>query len=48
MELPDSPRMGVLRKAIWEWLGSNPHVEKFYAAAQHEGGAGATIVELKD
>jgi DNA mismatch repair protein MutS2 len=40
--------MGVLRKAIWELLGANPHVEKFYAASQHEGGAGATIVELKD
>ncbi|HLM99497.1 MAG TPA: endonuclease MutS2 [Bryobacteraceae bacterium] len=39
--------MGVLRKAIWKLLASSPHVEKYYAAAQHEGGAGATIVELK-
>ena len=39
--------MGILRKAIWKLLASNPHVEKYYEAAQHEGGAGATIVELK-
>jgi dsDNA-specific endonuclease/ATPase MutS2 len=25
----------------------HPHVEKFYAAPPHEGGGGATIVELK-
>jgi DNA mismatch repair protein MutS2 len=40
--------MGVLRKAIWKLLAANPHVEKYYQAAQNEGGAGATIVELKD
>lgn len=40
--------MGVLRKTIWELLSSNPHVAKFYQAPQQEGGAGATIVELKD
>ncbi len=39
--------MGVLKKAIAEMLRNNPHVEKFYPAAQSEGGAGATIVELK-
>ncbi len=39
--------MGVLRKAIWKLLASNPHVEKYYEAPRHEGGAGATIVELK-
>jgi DNA mismatch repair protein MutS2 len=39
--------MGVLRKVIWKLLASSPHVEKYYEAAQHEGGAGATIVELK-
>jgi len=39
--------MGILRKAIWKLLASSPHVEKYYEAAQHEGGAGATIVELK-
>ena len=40
--------MGVLRKAIWELLGKNPHVARFYQASQQEGGAGATIVELRD
>jgi len=40
--------MGVLRKAIWKLLSESPHVEKFYQASQNEGGAGATIVELKD
>jgi DNA mismatch repair protein MutS2 len=39
--------MGVLKKAIAELLRNNPHVEKFYPATQAEGGAGATIVELK-
>ena len=39
--------MGILRKAIWKLLASSPHVEKYYEAAQHEGGTGATIVELK-
>ena len=40
--------MGVLRKAIWKLLAENPHVEKHYQAPQNEGGAGATIVELKN
>jgi DNA mismatch repair protein MutS2 len=39
--------MGVLRKAVWNLLAASPHVEKYYQAPQHEGGAGATIVELK-
>ncbi len=39
--------MGVLRKAIWKLLAASPHVEKYYEAQRHEGGAGATIVELK-
>jgi DNA mismatch repair protein MutS2 len=39
--------MGVLRKAIWKLLSESPHVEKYYPAPQGEGGAGATIVELK-
>ena len=39
--------MGVLRKAIWKLLAASPHVEKYYEAPQHEGGTGATIVELK-
>ena len=39
--------MGILRKVIAELLATNPHVEKFYAAAPSEGGTGATVVELK-
>ncbi|HET9321830.1 MAG TPA: endonuclease MutS2 [Bryobacteraceae bacterium] len=39
--------MGILRKAIWKLLAESPHVEKHYQAPQNEGGAGATIVELK-
>lgn len=39
--------MGILKRTIAELLTTNPHVEKFYPAAQSEGGAGATVVELK-
>jgi DNA mismatch repair protein MutS2 len=39
--------MGVLKRAIAEMLAGHPHVEKFYEAPQMEGGAGATIVELR-
>ena len=39
--------MGILRKAVAELLGRNPHVAKFYAASPEQGGTGATIVELK-
>ncbi len=38
---------GILRRTLHEMFESHPHVEKFYAAAQNEGGTGATIVELK-
>ena len=40
--------MGVLRKAIAELLTGHPHVERFYPATPAEGGAGATIAELKE
>ena len=40
--------MGILRRMIAELLSENPNVEKFYTAPQSEGGAGATIVELKE
>ncbi len=40
--------MGILKKAVGEFLGSNPHVGRFYPAPQSEGGAGATIVELRE
>ena len=40
--------MGILKKTISDLLKKNPHVEKYYPAEQFEGGAGATIVELKE
>jgi len=40
--------MGILKRAIQELLKHSPHVEKFYPASQNEGGAGATIAELKE
>ena len=40
--------MGILKKAVSEFLGSNPYVSRFYPATQSEGGAGATIVELRE
>lgn len=40
--------MGVLKKVIADLLKNSPHVEKYYPAEQFEGGAGATIVELRD
>ena len=38
---------GILRKTLAEMFSEHPHVEKFSTAPQNEGGAGATIVELK-
>ncbi|MEO8026433.1 MAG: Smr/MutS family protein [Bryobacteraceae bacterium] len=40
--------MGVLKRAVADLLKRSPHVLKFYEATQGEGGAGATIVEMKD
>ncbi len=40
--------MGVLKRAVSEYLGSNPHVSRFYPATPAEGGGGATIVELRE
>jgi DNA mismatch repair protein MutS2 len=40
--------MGVLKKAIHELLARHPHVARFYPAPQQEGGAGATIVEIRE
>jgi DNA mismatch repair protein MutS2 len=39
--------MGILKRAVADLLKDHPHVAKFYAAGPEEGGAGATIVELK-
>ena len=40
--------MGVLKKMVAELLGKHPHVSRFYPAPAQEGGAGATIVELRE
>jgi DNA mismatch repair protein MutS2 len=38
---------GALRKAIAELLKDHPHVARFVAAPQDQGGTGATVVELR-
>jgi DNA mismatch repair protein MutS2 len=38
---------GALRRAISEHLRNHPHVERFSQAPPDQGGAGATVVELK-
>jgi len=40
--------MGVLKRMVAEMLAKHPHVSRFYPATQNEGGAGATIVELRE
>jgi DNA mismatch repair protein MutS2 len=40
--------MGILKRMVAEMLAHHPHVAKFYPAPQQEGGAGATIVELRE
>jgi DNA mismatch repair protein MutS2 len=40
--------MGVLKKVVQELLTRHPHVARFYPAPQQEGGAGATIAELRE
>ncbi|MGZ4817887.1 MAG: endonuclease MutS2 [Terriglobales bacterium] len=39
--------MGILRKALREYLKSHPHVATVTEASQQEGGGGATVVELR-
>jgi len=39
--------MGILRKALRQYLRTHPHVESVAEPAQNEGGAGATVVELR-
>lgn len=38
---------GALRRAIGQLLKDHPHVERYSPAPQDQGGAGATVVELK-
>ncbi len=39
--------MGILRKALRHFLQKHPHVESITEPPQNEGGAGATMVELR-
>ncbi len=39
--------MGILRKALRQFLQKHPHVESIGEPPQHEGGGGATVAELK-
>jgi DNA mismatch repair protein MutS2 len=39
--------MGILRKALRQLLQKHPHVESVSQPPQNEGGAGATVVELR-
>jgi DNA mismatch repair protein MutS2 len=39
--------MGILRKALRQFLKSHPHVANIAEPPQNEGGAGATVVELR-
>jgi DNA mismatch repair protein MutS2 len=40
--------MGVLRRTLRAWLRQHPQVASVTEPAQNEGGAGATVVELRD
>ncbi len=40
--------MGILRKALRQFLKSHPHVATVSEPQQNEGGAGATVVELRE
>jgi DNA mismatch repair protein MutS2 len=39
--------MGILRKALRQYLQKHPHVASVAEPPQQEGGAGATVVELR-
>jgi DNA mismatch repair protein MutS2 len=39
--------MGILRKALRQFLQKHPHVESIAEPPQKEGGGGATVAELK-
>jgi DNA mismatch repair protein MutS2 len=39
--------MGILRKALRQYLQQHPHVASINEPPQNEGGAGATVVELR-
>ena len=37
----------ILRRTLWQMFAGHPQVERYYQAEQYEGGAGATIVEMR-
>ena len=39
--------MGILRKALRQFLQKHPHVESVTEPPQNEGGGGTTVVELR-
>jgi DNA mismatch repair protein MutS2 len=39
--------MGILRKALRQLLAQHPHIASVTEPPQNEGGAGATVVELR-
>jgi len=39
--------MGILRKALRQFLQKHPHVASVTEPPQNEGGGGATVVELR-
>jgi DNA mismatch repair protein MutS2 len=39
--------MGILRKALRQYLQTHPHVESIAEPPHNEGGGGATVVELR-
>ena len=39
--------MQILRRTLWEMFASHPQVQRHYQAEPYEGGAGATIVEVR-
>ena len=39
--------MGILRKALRQFLKGHPHVATVAEPPQNEGGAGATVVDLR-
>jgi DNA mismatch repair protein MutS2 len=40
--------MGILRKALRQYLQKHPHVANVSEPQQNEGGAGATVVEFRE
>ena len=39
--------MQILRRTLWEMFAAHPQVQRHYQAEPYEGGAGATIVEVR-